>query len=85
MGRPRLLLLDEPTLGLAPLVVDALLQNLRRLASDGIAIVLAEQRAAIALRIARRAAVLVRGSIVRQATTAELLADPTLAELATGV
>jgi branched-chain amino acid transport system ATP-binding protein len=84
MNKPRLLLLDEPTLGLAPLVVDALLASLRDLASGGIAILLAEQRAAIALRIAGRAALLVRGRIVRQAVTAELIGDPTLADFAAG-
>jgi branched-chain amino acid transport system ATP-binding protein len=84
MNKPRLLLLDEPTQGLAPLVVDGLLASLRDLAATGIAILLAEQRAAIALRIAGRAAMLVRGRIVRQAATAELIGDPTLADFAAG-
>ncbi|WP_395709982.1 ABC transporter ATP-binding protein [Reyranella sp.] len=84
MNRPRLLLLDEPTLGLAPLIVADLLQRLPAMAADGLAVVLAEQRASQALRVAHRGVVLSRGRIVRQGTAAELAADPTLADLMAG-
>ncbi|MGE4078410.1 MAG: ABC transporter ATP-binding protein [Reyranella sp.] len=84
MNRPRLLLLDEPTLGLAPVVVSDLLQRLSAMAADGLAIVLAEQRASQALRVAHRGVVLSRGRIVRRGTAAELAADPTLADLMAG-
>ena len=84
MDRPRLLLLDEPTLGLAPVVVGDLLQRLSAMAADGLAIVLAEQRASQALRVAHRGVVLSRGRIVRRGSAAELAADPTLADLMAG-
>jgi branched-chain amino acid transport system ATP-binding protein len=84
MDRPRLLLLDEPTLGLAPLVVADLLARLAALAADGTAVLLSEQRAGLALGIASRGAVLSRGRIVRLASAAELLADPRLADLMAG-
>ena len=84
MDRPRLLLLDEPTLGLAPLVVADLLARLAALAADGTAILLSEQRAGLALGIASRGVVLSRGRIVRLASAQELLADPRLADLMAG-
>src|SRR5205814_7221870 len=65
MDRPRLLLLDEPTLGLAPLVVADLLARLKTTAGDGTAILLSEQRASLALGIAHRGAVLNRGEVIR--------------------
>lgn len=84
MNRPRLLLLDEPTLGLAPLVVADLLRRLPVMAADGTAILLAEQRAALALSAASRGVVLSRGRIVLAGSAAELAADPTLADLMAG-
>ncbi len=84
IDRPRLLLLDEPTLGLAPAVVGELFQRLSAMAASGTAIVLAEQRAALALRIAQRGAVLRDGVVMRQGTAAELLADPEMAALMGG-
>ena len=84
MNRPRLLLMDEPTLGLAPLIVADLLRRLPRMAAEGTAIVLAEQRAALALGVASRGIVLSRGQIVRAGSAAELVADPTLADLMAG-
>jgi branched-chain amino acid transport system ATP-binding protein len=84
MDRPRLLLLDEPTLGLAPLVVADLLARLTALAADGTAILLSEQRAGLALGIASRGVLLSRGRIVRLGSAKELLADPRLADLMAG-
>jgi branched-chain amino acid transport system ATP-binding protein len=84
MDRPRLLLLDEPTLGLAPVVVADLLRRLSVMTADGAAILLAEQRAALALGIARRGVVLSRGQVVRRGSAAELAADPALADLMAG-
>jgi branched-chain amino acid transport system ATP-binding protein len=81
MNGAKLLLLDEPTLGLAPAVIADLFARLASLAAGGAAILLSEQRAGLALRVASRAVVLSRGRIVRQAAAAELLADPTLADL----
>jgi branched-chain amino acid transport system ATP-binding protein len=85
MDRPRLLLLDEPTLGLAPLVVADLLARLKATAADGTAILLSEQRASLALGIADRGVLLSRGEVVRVAHSNELLADPALADLMAGL
>ena len=84
MNRPRLLLMDEPTLGLAPLVVADLLRRLPQMAAEGTAILLAEQRAALALGAASRGVVLSRGQIVRTGPAEELAADPALADLMAG-
>ncbi|GEP60960.1 ABC transporter ATP-binding protein [Reyranella soli] len=84
MDRPRLLLLDEPTLGLAPVVVADLLRRLGAMTVDGTAILLAEQRAALALGVAGRGVVLSRGRVVRRGSAAELAADPALADLMAG-
>jgi branched-chain amino acid transport system ATP-binding protein len=84
IDRPRLLLLDEPTLGLAPLVVADLLARLRATAAEGTAILLSEQRASLALGIAHRGVVLSRGQVVRSASAADLANDPQLADLMAG-
>ena len=84
MDRPRLLLLDEPTLGLAPLAVADLLGRLRPLAAEGMAILVGEQRVGLVLDVAHRAIVLSRGRIVRSGAAAEITADPSLADLMAG-
>jgi branched-chain amino acid transport system ATP-binding protein len=84
IDRPRLLLLDEPTLGLAPVVVADLLARLRAAAAEGTAILLSEQRASLALGIASRGVVLSRGRVVRSASAAALANDPQLADLMAG-
>ena len=72
---PLLLLLDEPSLGLAPTVLRDLLARLRGIASRGTAILLAEQNAAAALTVADRAYLLERGTVAASGTSAEFLAD----------
>ena len=84
MNGAKLLLLDEPTLGLAPAVVADLFERLASLAADGTAILLSEQRAGLALRVARRGVVLSRGRIASQASAADLLGDASLADLMAG-
>jgi branched-chain amino acid transport system ATP-binding protein len=84
MDRPRLLLLDELTLGLAPVIVADLLARLRTTAAAGTAILLSEQRASLALGIAARGVVLSRGRVVRIAPAEELATDPHLADLMAG-
>ena len=84
MDRPRLLLLDEPTLGLAPVVVADLLARLRAAAADGTAVLLSEQRASLALGVANRGIVLSRGRVVRTASAHDLANDPHLADLMAG-
>ena len=72
MSRPRCLLLDEPTLGLAPIVVDEIDRIVRRLAAGGMTILLAEQNAAMALEAADRAYVLESGRISLEGEAAKL-------------
>lgn len=84
MNGPRLLLLDEPTLGLAPVVVTDFLGRLGAMAAAGTAILLAEQRAGLALSIAHRGIVLSRGRIVRAGSARELTQDSALADLMAG-
>jgi branched-chain amino acid transport system ATP-binding protein len=75
MARPRLLLLDEPSLGLAPLVVHELFEVIRRIHRDGTAVLLVEQNVAAALAIAARAYILEEGRIVAEGTPEALLAQ----------
>ncbi len=72
MGRPRCLLLDEPSLGLAPIVVAEIARTIRALAARGLTIVLVEQNAAMALELADRAYVLESGRVSLQGQTSEL-------------
>jgi branched-chain amino acid transport system ATP-binding protein len=76
MGKPRLLLLDEPSMGLAPLIVQQIFEIIREINSSGVTVLLVEQNAAQALALADRGYVLQTGELVLEGTGAELLADP---------
>lgn len=76
LGRPRVMLIDEMSAGLAPVVVTRLMKGVRRLADQGLAVVLVEQFANLALGIGDQAYVMRRGSIVYEGDCATLLADP---------
>jgi branched-chain amino acid transport system ATP-binding protein len=76
MSRPRLLLLDEPSMGLAPRVVQEIFATIRRLNAEGISILLAEQNANMALRGTAQGYVLAEGEIVRSAQSSVLVHDP---------
>jgi branched-chain amino acid transport system ATP-binding protein len=78
MARPKVLLLDEPSLGLAPKVIEELFAALDRLRDEAMTIVLVDQMAALALSLADRACVIEGGSVVAQGTTAEMAADEAL-------
>lgn len=75
MGAPRLLLLDEPSLGLSPLLTHEVLNGLRNIAAAGTAVLLAEQNVAMALTICDRAYVLQTGAVVRAGTESALRDD----------
>ena len=76
MSRPKLLLLDEPSLGLAPLLVKEIMGLIRRINQEGVTVFLVEQNARQALQIARRGYVLQKGTIVRSGSSRDLLNDP---------
>jgi branched-chain amino acid transport system ATP-binding protein len=85
MARPRLLMLDEPSLGLAPVVVEELYRSLRALRSRGITVLLVEQDVQVALAFAERAYVLESGRIRLAGPAAELRRDPHVQEAYLGL
>ena len=76
MSRPKLMLLDEPSMGLSPLLVSEIFEIIRRLNESGTTILLVEQNAALALKICHRAAVMETGRIVLSGTGEELSRSP---------
>ncbi|MBU0753161.1 MAG: ABC transporter ATP-binding protein [Gammaproteobacteria bacterium] len=76
MGRPRLLLLDEPSMGLAPLMVQKVFEVIRTVAAQGVTILLVEQNARLALDVCNRGYVMESGRITLADTAASLAADP---------
>ena len=80
MSRPRLLMLDEPSLGLAPLIARQIFDAIRILNRDGLTVLVVEQNANHALRLAHRGYVMVNGLITLSGTGAELLARPEIRE-----
>jgi branched-chain amino acid transport system ATP-binding protein len=85
MARPKLLLLDEPSLGLSPILVDQILDAITSLKGQGITVLLVEQNASAALAIADRGYVLETGKIVHSGEGAALLADPSIKAAYLGV
>ncbi len=85
MAEPRLLILDEPSLGLAPLMVEEMFALIARLNAEGLAILLVEQNVAQSLEVARRAYVLENGECAFHGTPAELLARPELKRAYLGI
>ncbi|MCW0038685.1 ATP-binding cassette domain-containing protein, partial [Acinetobacter baumannii] len=78
IAEPQLMLLDEPSLGLAPLVIKQMFEAIPRITAAGTTVLLAEQNAYAALKIAHRAYVMESGRIVREGRPAELLADDSI-------
>ncbi|WP_137818778.1 ABC transporter ATP-binding protein [Pseudomonas sp. 2FG] len=76
MSKPQLLLLDEPSLGLAPLIIQQIFEIIEQLRNDGVTVFLVEQNANQALKLADRAYVLENGRIVMQGSGEALLSDP---------
>jgi branched-chain amino acid transport system ATP-binding protein len=85
MARPRLLLMDEPSLGLAPAVVDLLFEIARAIQREGVAILLVEQNVARALEVASRAYVLEEGRIVAEGPAGALRDDPRIRQAYLGL
>ena len=78
MAEPRLLILDEPSLGLSPLLVEELFSLIARIAAEGLAVMLVEQNVVQSLALAARAYVLENGAVVMQGPAAELARNPDL-------
>jgi branched-chain amino acid transport system ATP-binding protein len=76
MARPKVMLLDEPSMGLAPMLVEAIFQTVRELNEQGTTILLVEQNALAALSVADRGYVMETGTITLAGTGQELLNDP---------
>ena len=85
MARPRLLLLDEPSLGLSPLIVHAVFAAVRRIHAAGVSVLLVEQNVVMAMEVADRAYVLEEGRIVAEGAPADLLARPEIQRAYLGV
>lgn len=85
MSRPRLLLLDEPSMGLAPLVLQDIFRALATLRDEGLSIFLAEQNAHMALRLASYGYVISDGTIFREGAVEALQSDPAIAEAYLGI
>jgi branched-chain amino acid transport system ATP-binding protein len=73
MARPKLLLLDEPSLGLSPLIVGEMFAAIKRVNSEGTSVLLVEQNVSMALRVAQRAYVLEEGRMVAEGTADDLM------------
>lgn len=85
MSRPRLLLLDEPSLGLAPIIVERIFETIDEINAQGTTVLLVEQNAQLALAMADRAYVLETGHIVLEGTGEELLEDPAVRKAYLGI
>jgi branched-chain amino acid transport system ATP-binding protein len=85
MARPKILLLDEPSMGLAPMLIQQIFRIIAEINQQGMTILLVEQNAQQALSLAHRAYVLETGNIVRTGSGADLLADPSVQEAYLGV
>ncbi|MRR31899.1 ABC transporter ATP-binding protein, partial [bacterium] len=78
MAHPRLLLLDEPSMGLSPVLVEQVFDTIREINANGVSILLVEQNAQMALSIADRGYVLETGKVVLSGAGKDLLQDPTV-------
>jgi branched-chain amino acid transport system ATP-binding protein len=85
MARPRYLLLDEPSLGLAPVIVENIFEVLRQINTEGVSVVVVEQNVVEALELASRGYVLEQGNIVKEASAESLLEDPAVRAAYLGV
>lgn len=80
MSEPSLLLIDEPSLGLAPILIEEVFETIRALNEDGITVLLVEQMAAVALQLAKRGYVLEHGSVLLEGSTKDLMENKHMVE-----
>lgn len=85
MARPEFLILDEPSLGLAPLIVENIFQVIRQINQEGVTVLVVEQNVYMALKISNYAYILENGSIVGEGSSAELLQDTRIQEAYLGM
>ena len=85
MGNPQLLMMDEPSMGLAPLVIQDIFRTIKKIHDDGVTVLLVEQNANAALKIADRAYVLEIGKLVKQGPAEELANDDSIRRTYLGV
>lgn len=85
MGKPHILLIDEPSMGLAPALVDQVIAAIARIASEGIAILMVEQNAHAAFGVADRAYVLDQGAVTLTGSASDVSSDPRVVEAFLGV
>ena len=85
LGNPRLLIMDEPSEGLAPTVIETLIETLGKLEQEGLAILLIEQNLGVATSVAERQLIMVGGEIAHETTAAELSTNPELQRRYLGV
>jgi branched-chain amino acid transport system ATP-binding protein len=85
MARPKLLLLDEPSMGLAPVLVDSVFDTIQRVSDEGMTILLVEQNAHMALQIADRGYVLQSGEIILSDNAKKLQQDPLVQKTYLGI
>ncbi len=76
MGRPRLLLLDEPSMGLSPIMVEKIFATLREVCAQGVTLLLVEQNARLAMELCERTVVLEHGQLTLEGPSADLIRDP---------
>lgn len=85
MSQPKLLMLDEPSLGLAPLIVENIFEVIKRISEDGVSILIVEQNVHLALEIAEQAYIIENGRIVQHDTGTNLLKDKRVKEVYVGI
>jgi branched-chain amino acid transport system ATP-binding protein len=85
MSEPKILLIDEPSVGLAPLIKDSLFERIRDVQGMGVTILLTEQDVSFAFDLASRNYVISRGKIIAEGTSQELLADELIRETYLGL
>ena len=80
MANPKLILMDEPSMGLAPVIIDSIMKSVASIAKEGIGVLMVEQNAAAALDVAHRVVILDRGEVVLRGSVDEVRSHPLVLE-----